>query len=91
MIDEIFTPANRFSLKLFQLYILPDFRGLGLAKTMLVRFMDELAGMSYRNVEFVVAGNGLFLSEYFEQQGFTLYSKSYMIDIKDWHPEGELS
>ncbi len=66
-----------------QLYVLPEYRGLGLAKTMLTAFIEELADGDCRNLTMHLCGVALSLGDFIQQQGFSLFSKDFVMDLKN--------
>lgn len=82
--------VNPSIIKLEQLYILPEYRGLGLAKALLNAFFTETAEKGQYRIDINLYGNGLSLSNFIERQGSELLSKGYVLDIGKWRPTGAL-
>jgi ribosomal protein S18 acetylase RimI-like enzyme len=78
-------------LKIVQIYILEEFRGLGLAAVLADHFIGELTETGeYQYIDIELAGSGLALGKHFEHRNFSLTAKTYTLNCRDWDPEGKI-
>ncbi len=72
-------------LKIVQIYILEEFRGLGLAAVLADHFIGEIIETGeYRYIDIELFGSGLALGEHFEHGNFALTAKTYTLNCRDW-------
>jgi len=72
------------TLHVFQVYVLPEFRGLGLASALLHKFCEEISAASFVRVTIELMGGALDLNDVFRREGFVPFSEVLELDLKDW-------
>jgi GNAT superfamily N-acetyltransferase len=85
---------NRFrtdiaSLHVLQVYVLPDYRGLGLAKTLMHFFREASAKTGCRRISLELMGESLRLSKTWREQGFSPFSEVLELDLGEWQESAE--
>ncbi len=73
--------------KILQLYVYPEYRGLGLAKALLDQYLKTSFERSVESVSVELFGNALFMRDTFSVMGFSLFSQIMDIDLQRWHDE----
>ena len=82
-----FAPADKGSLvaSLYQIYVLPEFRGLGLARMLFTRLCLFAYEQQIETLLIDVPGTADFLSPMFENEGARPMSKSFHLNVTAWH------
>lgn len=84
--------AGGKSITIVQVFILEEFRGLGLASALMDAFITEIAETGdYTHIELELPGKGQMLSDHFERQGFSVYARNIALPLKNWNPHGRVS
>ncbi len=80
-------PDGRIVSCLNQIYVLPEFRGLGLARTLFTRFCSFAYEQKAETLLIEVPGAAAFLLGMFEAEGASPHSQLLQLDITDWYRE----
>ena len=72
------------TLHIFQIYVFPDYRGLGLASALFHRFCGDTYDSSFQRVTVELMGDSLNMNEVFKREGFVPFSEVLELDLKDW-------
>lgn len=78
-------PDGRMVASLNQIYVLPEFRGLGLARMLFTRFCSYAYDRKAETLFIEVPGAAAFLLGMFEAQGAALHSELLQLDITNWY------
>lgn len=76
--------ADVQTVKIVQLYVLPEYRGLGLAQKLIDQFILSLSERGVRQVEIELYGEGIGLGDYLEKGGMSFYMVRYAIETEKW-------
>ena len=69
---------------IIQLYIRPEFRGLGLARTMLDKFITHTYKDDSRRINLKLWGQSLSLEKLLKEYGFSPVNTEYTLDLNEW-------
>lgn len=72
------------TLHILQIYVLPDYRGLGLAKTLFRRFCEETSKGEFLRITIELMGESLHLNDSFRKEGFVPFSEVLELDLRKW-------
>lgn len=75
------------TLHVLQIYVLPEYRGLGLAKTLFRAFCEATANENYLSVTIELMGEAMNLNESFRNEGFVPFSEVLEMDLRSWRRE----
>jgi GNAT superfamily N-acetyltransferase len=67
-----------------QLYVVPEYRGLGLADLVLKRFLGDAAERGTARVSLELIGKGLGMRNALGRKGFETAAETLELDLKDW-------
>ena len=70
--------------KIVQLYILPEYRGLGLGKKCTDHFILSMTERGVRNVEIELYGTGLGFYDYLEKEGMRTFMVRCAVETAEW-------
>jgi len=70
-----------------QLYVLPEYRGLGIAKALIDHLCGITAEHGAMRLIIELPGGGEVLTDYLEKMGFTVVSRTLMLDVEEWASE----
>lgn len=74
-----------------QVYVKPEFRGLGVAKTMVTEYLKTAHQAGVAEAICPLCGGGQVLSDVFQQEGGELLEQTFAIDVRHWYVENVLS
>jgi GNAT superfamily N-acetyltransferase len=77
------------SLHVLQVYVMPEYRGLGLAKTLFHYFCEKSAKEDCRRISIELMGESLQLSKMCKDEGFVPFSEVLELDIEKWQPPAD--
>jgi GNAT superfamily N-acetyltransferase len=72
------------SLRVVQLYVIPEYRGLGLAELVLKKFLADAAERGASKVSLELTGKSLGMLDAFGGKGFEMAAAILELDLKDW-------
>ena len=61
--------------------VAPEFRGLGIGRSLLSHFIDEAAGAGYASVQVALCGREQEFERLFVQQGFSPVAKTFRLPL----------
>lgn len=76
-------------IRVVQLYVLPEYRGLGIAKTLIDYLCGIAAEHAVRQLLIDLPGGGEVLTSHLEKAGFQPVSRALMLDVERWASEQE--
>jgi ribosomal protein S18 acetylase RimI-like enzyme len=79
--------SGGLSSTILQLYVFPEYRGLGLAKALLDQYLKASFERDVDCVSVELFGNALFMRDTFSALGFSLFSQTMDLDLQRWHDE----
>lgn len=74
-----------------QVYVKPEFRGLGVAKTMVTEYLKMAHQAGVAEAICPLCGGGQVLSDVFQQEGGDLLEQTFLIDVRHWYVENVLT
>jgi GNAT superfamily N-acetyltransferase len=77
--------------RLRQIYVRPEYRGLGLARTMITEYLKEAHYEGVRTFLAAALGAGQVLADVFTQESGVLLEQTYEIDLRRWYLNSFLS
>jgi GNAT superfamily N-acetyltransferase len=80
-VDSDIPPA---SLRVVQLYVIPEYRGLGLADLVLRRFLADAAESGVAKVSLELIGKSLGMLDALGRKGFETAAATLELDLKEW-------
>ncbi len=80
-------PDNRVVATILQIYVLPEYRGLGLARTLFTRFCHFAYEQKVEALFVALPGSASFLSGMFGAQGAEPLSQFLQLDVTAWYQE----
>ncbi len=76
--------SQPFAWQLVQLSIAKEYRGLGLGQALVDMFARECQAREGLRMEVCLEEPTLYLSDFFDEMGFEVVSKTYALDLKQW-------
>ena len=74
-------PEGRNTLCVATIAVAPEFRGLGIGRSLLAHFIDEAAGAGYSSVQVELCDREQELERLFAQQGFSPVAKTLRLPL----------
>lgn len=74
-----------------QLYVSPEYRGLGLAKTMVTEYLKLAHQQGITEALWPTVGKGQVLADLFQREGGELLQQTFSIDVRHWYVENVLA
>lgn len=71
-------------LRIVQLYVTREFRGLGIAKSLVDQVCRSAYSRGVRKIVIDVVGSGEVLLQSLEEEGFSSISRSLVLDVEEW-------
>jgi GNAT superfamily N-acetyltransferase len=85
-VEEDLDDGSRMS-TLAQLYVLPEYRGLGIARTALPRYLQQAHGRGVGSVVVEVQAEARNFAGYLESEGFRSAAAAYALNLRRWWEE----
>jgi GNAT superfamily N-acetyltransferase len=76
---------GRMIFLLFQLYVMPEYRGLGLGTGLFERLCDAAYGIGADRMELSLFGEGKIMQDYIKSCGFDSIGAVFGIEMRSWH------
>lgn len=86
-IDGTGSGESLSALQVLQLFVLPDYRGLGIAKTLVERLCRIAYERGAQRLVIELPGSSEILQRHLSELGFAVFSRSMLLDVERWGQE----